>query len=60
MCNDDIMFLCVDILNIFFPVQGYYRRATAKMALGRFKFALKDFEAVIKRRPRDIDAKVSH
>ena len=39
-------------------LQGYYRRATANMALGKFKLALKDFEAVIKRKPRDADAKV--
>ncbi len=29
------------------------------MALGKFKLALKDFEAVVKTRPRDVDAKVS-
>ncbi len=40
-------------------LQGYYRRATANMALGKFKYALKDFEAVMKRKPRDVDAKVS-
>ena len=27
-------------------VQGYYRRASANMALGKFKLALKDYEAV--------------
>jgi serine/threonine-protein phosphatase 5 len=27
-------------------VKGYYRRAAAYMALGKFKLALKDFEAV--------------
>ena len=26
--------------------QGYYRRASANMAMGRFKAALKDYEAV--------------
>lgn len=37
-------------------VQGYYRRASANMAVGKFKQALKDFEAVIRVRPRDKDA----
>ena len=36
--------------------QGYYRRASANMALGKFKLALKDFEAVKKAKPRDPDA----
>lgn len=27
-------------------VKGYYRRAQAYMSLGKFKFALRDFEAV--------------
>ena len=36
--------------------QGYYRRASANMALGKFKLALKDFEAVKKVRPKDADA----
>ena len=30
----------------FFILQAYYRRACANMALGKFKLALKDFEAV--------------
>ena len=38
-------------------VKGYYRRAAAFMALGKFKNALKDFEAVVKVRPNDLDAK---
>ena len=38
------------------PLQGYYRRASANMALGKFKLALKDFEAVKRARPRDSDA----
>lgn len=43
--------------NIINPnIQGYYRRATANMAVGKFKQALKDFEAVVKVRPRDKDA----
>jgi hypothetical protein len=29
--------------------QAYYRRASANMALGKFKLALKDFEAVSNR-----------
>lgn len=38
-------------------VKGYYRRAAAFMALGRFKQALKDFETVVRFRPTDQDAK---
>lgn len=38
-------------------VKGYYRRATANMALGKFKHSLKDYEAVVKVRPNDKDAK---
>lgn len=37
-------------------IKGYYRRASANMALGKFKLALKDFEAVKRARPRDSDA----
>ncbi|ESO10146.1 hypothetical protein HELRODRAFT_156394 [Helobdella robusta] len=37
-------------------VKAYYRRATANMALGKFKLALKDFEAVTKSHPTDKDA----
>ncbi|RWS03794.1 serine/threonine-protein phosphatase 5-like isoform X1 [Dinothrombium tinctorium] len=37
-------------------VKGYYRRAAAYMSLGKFKQALKDFETVIKVRPKDKDA----
>ena len=36
--------------------QGFYRRASANMALGKFKLALKDFEAVKRAKPRDPDA----
>ena len=43
---------------VFF-FQGYYRRASANMALGKFKLALRDFETVKKSRPRDPDAQVS-
>ncbi|XP_046401818.1 serine/threonine-protein phosphatase 5 [Ischnura elegans] len=39
-------------------VKGYYRRAAAFMSLGKFKLALKDFEAVTKARPNDKDAKL--
>lgn len=28
-------------------IKGYYRRASANMALGKFKLALKDYEIVI-------------
>jgi serine/threonine-protein phosphatase 5 len=31
-------------------VKGYYRRAAAHMTLGKFKLALKDFEAVRERK----------
>ncbi|XP_013413791.1 serine/threonine-protein phosphatase 5 [Lingula anatina] len=37
-------------------IKAYYRRASANMALGKFKLALKDFEAVTKARPSDKDA----
>ncbi|CDW52887.1 serine:threonine protein phosphatase 5 [Trichuris trichiura] len=36
-------------------VKAYYRRATAYMAMGKFKLALADFDAVIKVRPNDRD-----
>ncbi|XP_003745423.1 serine/threonine-protein phosphatase 5 [Galendromus occidentalis] len=38
-------------------VKGYYRRAQAYMSLGKFKFALRDFEAVTNACPNDQDAK---
>uniref|UniRef100_A0A914V914 protein-serine/threonine phosphatase n=3 Tax=Plectus sambesii TaxID=2011161 RepID=A0A914V914_9BILA len=38
-------------------IKGYYRRASANMALGKFKMALRDYEAVSKALPRDVDAK---
>uniref|UniRef100_A0A8C4QPA9 Serine/threonine-protein phosphatase n=1 Tax=Eptatretus burgeri TaxID=7764 RepID=A0A8C4QPA9_EPTBU len=41
-------------------VKGYYRRATANMALGKFKAALKDYETVMKVRPNDKDAKMKY
>ena len=37
-------------------IKGYYRRASSNMALGKFKKALKDYEAVIKVLPKDPDA----
>uniref|UniRef100_A0AC35TGQ5 Protein-serine/threonine phosphatase n=1 Tax=Rhabditophanes sp. KR3021 TaxID=114890 RepID=A0AC35TGQ5_9BILA len=37
-------------------LKGYYRRAGAKMALGKFREALKDFEIVKKAMPSDKDA----
>ncbi|XP_026494359.1 serine/threonine-protein phosphatase 5 [Vanessa tameamea] len=40
--------------------KAYYRRAAAYMALGKYKFALKDFEYVIKVRPNDLDAKMKY
>ncbi|XP_022203381.2 serine/threonine-protein phosphatase 5 [Nilaparvata lugens] len=41
-------------------VKGYYRKAMAYMSLGKFKQALKTFEAVIKARPNDKDAKAKY
>lgn len=38
-------------------LKGYYRRAAANMALGKFKNALRDFEIVAKAKPKDKDAK---
>ncbi|VDI09845.1 serine/threonine-protein phosphatase 5 [Mytilus galloprovincialis] len=38
-------------------IKAYYRRASANMALGKFKLALKDFEAVVKVKPSDKDAR---
>lgn len=37
-------------------VKGYYRRASANLALGKFKLALKDYEFVVRTRPNDKDA----
>jgi len=39
-------------------LKGYYRRASAYMALGKYKLALKDYEGIHKRRPNDKDAKL--
>ncbi|KAJ8309099.1 hypothetical protein KUTeg_013973 [Tegillarca granosa] len=41
-------------------IKAYYRRATANMALGKFKVALVDFEAVAKKRPNDKDAQAKY
>nr|CAG4643841.1 EOG090X03S1 [Lepidurus arcticus] len=41
-------------------VKGYYRRAAAYMALGKYKLALKDYEAVSKARPNDKDARLKY
>lgn len=38
-------------------LKGYYRRAAALMALGKFKQALKDFETIVKVSPKNEDAK---
>ncbi|XP_062498876.1 serine/threonine-protein phosphatase 5-like, partial [Corticium candelabrum] len=38
-------------------LKGYYRRAASNMALGKLKLSLKDFETVVKARPRDKDAR---
>jgi len=37
-------------------IKGYYRRASANMALGKFKLGLRDYEAVAKVCPKDKDA----
>ncbi|KJH52164.1 putative S-(hydroxymethyl)glutathione dehydrogenase/class III alcohol dehydrogenase [Dictyocaulus viviparus] len=37
--------------------KGYYRRATANMALARFKKALADYATVVRAHPNDADAK---
>ncbi|XP_065194292.1 serine/threonine-protein phosphatase 5-like [Sycon ciliatum] len=41
-------------------LKGYYRRATANMALGKYKAALTDYDAVAKARPRDADARAKY
>ncbi|KAK2183872.1 hypothetical protein NP493_293g02024 [Ridgeia piscesae] len=41
-------------------LKAYYRRASANMALGKFKLALRDFEAVMKARPGDKDAQAKY
>ncbi|XP_063958968.1 serine/threonine-protein phosphatase 5-like [Lytechinus pictus] len=41
-------------------IKGYYRRATANMALGKIKIALKDYEMVVKYRPNDKDARTKY
>jgi serine/threonine-protein phosphatase 5 len=38
-------------------LKAYYRRASAYMALGKFKESLKDFRSVVKYAPNDPDAK---
>lgn len=38
-------------------IKGYYRRAAANVALGKFKLALRDYELVHKARPTNSDAK---
>ncbi|CAK8676635.1 serine/threonine-protein phosphatase 5-like [Clavelina lepadiformis] len=41
-------------------IKAYYRRASAYMSLGKFKPALRDFEAVVKVKPKDKDAKLKY
>lgn len=41
-------------------LKGYYRRAGAHMALGKFKLALQDMELVAKRCPNDKDAQLKY
>lgn len=41
-------------------LKGYYRRAGAHMALGKFKLALQDLEFVAKRCPNDKDAQMKY
>lgn len=38
--------MCARYELLFVCFQAYYRRASANMALGKLKLALKDFEAV--------------
>lgn len=38
-------------------IKAYYRRASANMALGKFKESLKDFRTVVKYVPQDADAR---
>uniref|UniRef100_A0A8D9EDT4 Serine/threonine-protein phosphatase 5 n=1 Tax=Cacopsylla melanoneura TaxID=428564 RepID=A0A8D9EDT4_9HEMI len=40
--------------------KAYYRRAAAYMSLGKFKLALRDYEAVYKVKPNDVDAKTKY
>ena len=37
--------------------KGYYRRASANMAMGQFSKALKDYESVFKVKPKDPDVR---
>lgn len=41
-------------------IKGYYRRGTSKLALGKYKQALKDYEYVHKISPNDKDAKLKY
>lgn len=41
-------------------VKGYYRRASANMALGKFKLSVRDYEAVAKACPNDKDARLKY
>lgn len=41
-------------------VKAYYRRASAYLALGKFKLSLKDYEIVRKYRPKDKDAECKY
>ena len=38
-------------------IKGYYRRASANMAMGQFSKALKDYESVFKVKPKDPDVR---
>jgi tetratricopeptide (TPR) repeat protein len=41
-------------------IKAYYRRASANMALGKYKIALRDFRQVIKLHPNDADARAKY
>lgn len=41
-------------------VKAYFRRATANLALGKYKLALGDYDRVLKFRPSDADVQKKH
>lgn len=53
-------FLLLLLKTKIFLFAGYYRRAAAAVAQGKFKQALYDYELVFKRCPNDEDAKTKY